>query len=134
MTELFEPDLNRGGSGSSRGNPAQIWTGDFNALTKEDYSPAFWDEVSRIRENNRWELPQTDLTREVKGYGFIDTWAHVGQPPPIKTCRFDTRIDYIYATPNLVNDETSPFRLVSVKHIQDDASDHNMVMAEFSPR
>ena len=44
----------------------QIWTGDFNALTKEDYTPEFWSEVSRIRENNNWELPQTDLTKEVR--------------------------------------------------------------------
>ena len=72
---------------------------------------------------------------QVKSYGFLDTWVCAGQPAPIKTCRFDTRIDYIYATEKLITEELgAPLRLSSVKHIQDDASDHNMVMAEFTPR
>lgn len=59
-------DLRRDLSPLFEARSHQIWTGDFNALTREDYSPEFWEDVSRIRENNKWELPQTDLTREVR--------------------------------------------------------------------
>ena len=44
----------------------QIWTGDFNALTKEDYSPEEWAEITNVRQKNSWELPKTELTTQVK--------------------------------------------------------------------
>ena len=44
----------------------QIWTGDFNALTKSDYDEPTWNEIARIRKKNNWESPQTSLTTEVK--------------------------------------------------------------------
>ena len=59
--------------------------------------------------------------------GFVDTWELKGRPAPIKTCRFDTRIDYIFASPGFVN----RFKPVSIQHVDDRASDHNMVIAEF---
>jgi len=43
----------------------QIWTGDFNALTQEDYSPDQWQSISNIRAKNSWESPQTALTKKV---------------------------------------------------------------------
>ena len=46
-------------------NCYQIWTGDFNALTKTDYDETTWEEIARIRAKNRWESPQTTLTTEV---------------------------------------------------------------------
>ena len=42
----------------------QIWTGDFNALSKEDYSEEQWNNITGIRKQNRWELPKTDLTKK----------------------------------------------------------------------
>ena len=39
----------------------QIWTGDFNSLTKEDYTEQGWEEGTRVRRNNRWELPKTEV-------------------------------------------------------------------------
>ena len=47
-------------------NAKQIWTGDFNALTKEDYIEEGWTQVYNIRQRNSWELPQTDLTAKVE--------------------------------------------------------------------
>ena len=44
----------------------QIWTGDFNALTKEDYSPEEWAEITNVRQKNSWELPKTELTTQVQ--------------------------------------------------------------------
>ncbi len=49
-----------------KANGCQIWTGDFNALTRKEYSEERWDEITRIRHRNHWELPQTDLTTKVK--------------------------------------------------------------------
>ena len=43
----------------------QIWTGDFNALTKEDYKPEEWTEITNVRQKNSWELPKTELTSQV---------------------------------------------------------------------
>jgi len=111
-------------------NYCQIWTGDFNALTKEDYSPEEWAEITNVRQKNSWELPKTELTTQVKAYGFQDTWHLVGCPPPVKTCRFDTRIDYIYANPKLL----SIYKVQEVVHVNDPASDHNMVKATFVKR
>ena len=48
-------------------NAAQIWTGDFNALTKEDYTAEQWQEVTNVRARNSWELPMTGVTTEVRG-------------------------------------------------------------------
>ncbi len=44
----------------------QIWCGDFNALTREDYDEATWEDIGRIRRQNRWESPQTELTKKVR--------------------------------------------------------------------
>ncbi len=43
----------------------QIWTGDFNALTREDYDTKVWQEIASVRERNSWESPKTDLTTKV---------------------------------------------------------------------
>ena len=64
---------------------------------------------------------------KVKEMGFKDTWELAGRPDPVSTCRFNTRIDYVYATPSLLDE----YPLVSVKHVDDRASDHNMVVAKF---
>ena len=47
------------------GGRDQIWCGDFNALTREDYDQKTWDEIAAVRRNNRWESPQTGLTSRV---------------------------------------------------------------------
>lgn len=53
--DLFEQDL------------PQIWTGDFNALTREDYSDTYWERnVVEVRERTHWEKPRTELTTEVR--------------------------------------------------------------------
>lgn len=70
----------------------------------------------------------TDVTTKMtKEFGFIDCWVRAGSPKPIKTCRFDTRIDYIYATPALFRKTD----LVDFQIVDDRASDHNMVLATF---
>ncbi len=63
----------------------------------------------------------------MKDIGFVDTWAECGRPAPVGTCRFDTRIDYVYASKSFL----ARHGLLSVRHVVDDASDHNMVVAKF---
>ena len=42
-----------------------IWTGDFNALTKEDYTDEEWQDIAKIRCQNSWESPKVDLIKKV---------------------------------------------------------------------
>ena len=44
---------------------SHIWVGDFNALTKEDYSEDGWQDIARIRRCNAWESPHVDVTTKV---------------------------------------------------------------------
>ena len=65
--------------------------------------------------------------KQVKGFGFKDSWREVGCPPPVKTCRFDTHIDYVYVNNKLL----SYYKVENVVHVEDKASDHNLVKATF---
>ena len=106
----------------------QIWTGDFNALTIDDYTQDELKEIAKIREQNSWEAPRSELTKKITNeYKFIDTWRSVESGLPIKTCRFGTRIDYIFASPQLLE----KFNVIEVIHDTDTASDHQMVVTKF---
>lgn len=43
----------------------QIWCGDFNALTRSDYSEEEWKEIANVRARNMWESPKTELMQKV---------------------------------------------------------------------
>ena len=92
-----------------------ILLGDFNALTKSDYSEKEWGKISRIRKYGKWELPVHELTDELK-----KEWYDCGSKDKHKTCRYDTRIDYIYTKNVKV---TSYGVIQTIPHI----SDHNVV-------
>ena len=68
--------------------------------------------------------------QQVKSSGMLDCWELSGKPLPIKTCRFDTRIDYIYISPTWLD----LWNLDLVRTIDDNASDHNMVIATFKSK
>eukprot|EP00095_Tigriopus_kingsejongensis_P006339 maker-scaffold804_size94796-snap-gene-0.18 protein:Tk06339 transcript:maker-scaffold804_size94796-snap-gene-0.18-mRNA-1 annotation:"hypothetical protein GUITHDRAFT_152728" len=104
----------------------QIWCGDFNALTFGDYNQEELECITQTRAKNSWELPVEELTQRVNNLGLVDSWAVMSSPPPLKTCRFDTRIDYIFISPTLMAD----MEIKTVEHIDKDTSDHNMVLAE----
>ena len=42
-------------------NDLQIWAGDFNSLTREDYSEANWEAVTSERMEDNWEDPRSDV-------------------------------------------------------------------------
>lgn len=111
--------------------PAQhILAGDLNALTRRDYDPTKWREITEVRAENRWEPPFHELTDKLHAAGYRDSWHHgenAGYPPT--TSRFETRIDYLLLSP------TFPGRFVARSHRHIDTrathvSDHALVMAE----
>ncbi len=140
LTEL--EDIRRRLSDLFEDEHHQIWAGDFNALTRTDYSDAQWQEVCDVRRRNRWEAPCVDVTARVKapsqeageedarqagGLGMVDCWEEAGKSGELRTCRFDTRIDYVFASRSFLD----AHKLVKCQHIVDSASDHNMILAEF---
>ena len=38
-----------------------MWLGDFNALTREDYTQQEWDKIASERSKNFWEEPRTEV-------------------------------------------------------------------------
>ena len=61
---------------------------------------------------------------------MMDCWELVDEDNkigPVKTCRFDTRIDYIFAN----NKWLKTWSIKQLETVDDDASDHNMVIATF---
>jgi len=105
---------------------AQVWTGDFNALTREDYTEGGWARVTEVRARGAWERPQTEVTSAVRAMGFEDCWATMGRPGPVSTCRFDTHIDYVY----LSNPAQETWQCKEVLHHPSNASDHKPVIVK----
>jgi len=40
---------------------SHAWAGDFNSLTKEDYTNEVWEEIPNVRKLNLWESPKTQV-------------------------------------------------------------------------
>ena len=40
---------------------SHIWAGDFNSLSKEDYTNEVWEEIANVRKLNLWESPKTQV-------------------------------------------------------------------------
>ena len=68
---------------------AHVWVGDFNSLTRNDYTDDEWTEVvlGRERSNNtitamrkKLEEPKSDVTSFIAGLGFSDCWPAGCQP------------------------------------------------------
>lgn len=78
--------------------------GDFNSLTRSDYTEEVWNEITEIRKKNDWEPPQTDVMDTLKDMGYVDLIGEYckskGQEVPL-TSRFDTRVDYILSNESL---------------------------------
>ena len=99
---------------------SSILLGDFNALTKKDYTPKEWSEIYKVRKNGCWELPLTSLTDNL-----TLEWLDSGSKDKKKTCRYNTRIDYIY-TKNL------NILKHNIIETHPTISDHNLVYINFN--
>lgn len=105
-------------------NTPTILLGDFNSLTGKDYSVKEWKYIYKIRENNKWELPISDLTTLISNRFFDTRWLTKNIFGEVGTCRFDTRIDYIFINKYLKNN------ILKVEHVKaiPDISDHDLVV------
>jgi endonuclease/exonuclease/phosphatase family metal-dependent hydrolase len=110
-----------------------ILMGDMNALTRDDYSDVYYqNSVLGIREESRWEKPRFDLTQLITNqWSFEDAFKQINphlKDEQVVTCRFGTRIDYIYIRPR-VNDDWILKECSIVD--SEKATDHNIVLAVF---
>ncbi|MEL6345046.1 MAG: endonuclease/exonuclease/phosphatase family protein [Myxococcota bacterium] len=108
----------------------ELWMGDFNALTRADYSPHQWSTIAAVREKNQWEPPRTVVSEWMQRAGFVDCWTLAGRTKPIATCRFNTRIDYLWASPAWA----AAWAVNACHAVPADASDHRMVVADMHNR
>jgi endonuclease/exonuclease/phosphatase family metal-dependent hydrolase len=101
-------------------NYQSILLGDFNALTKNDYNDKKWNDIHKIREKGKWELPVHQLTDAIN-----KEWNDSGKNNYHPTSRYDTRIDYIY-TKNI------DVKSYDVVKMIPNISDHNLVNISFT--
>mmetsp|Transcript_37749 Transcript_37749/g.82245 ORF Transcript_37749/g.82245 Transcript_37749/m.82245 type:complete len:293 (+) Transcript_37749:276-1154(+) len=121
-----------------------LWLGDFNALTESDYSHQEWRDITQVRSRNHWELPVTYLTSNMvashkekdavwQGLGLTDAFQAAPRDcrkGPLSTCRFGTRIDYVYFQSEKFNGHG--WQIVAIEHRDSKkCSDHNLVVATF---
>jgi len=108
----------------------QLWCGDFNTLSRGDYSDNEWEEIVTIRRNNGRKAPKNDVIEAIEKLGFTDNWTKAGRPEPRTTSRFDTRVDYIFSSRAF----DKKWTLKSLNHYPYSASDHSFVMSEFQQK
>ena len=72
---------------------AQIWAGDFNSVTREDYTDTEWAEIEEGRKklhskDSRYDdEPKVDVVAKMVELGFTDCWIETGRQGPLATCR-----------------------------------------------
>ena len=102
-----------------------ILLGDFNSLKRDDYTDEEWDAIEQSRKDTQWESCRTDVVGKILGdnvLGFQDVLGDFGKVRP--TCRFDTRIDYIFVP------RCDLFYVKDASVVESgDASDHKPVAA-----
>lgn len=113
-----------------------ILMGDMNALTREDYSENYFRNIVREkRVKSRWEKPYFDLTKLLtREWKYEDAFKLINpelKDEQVATCRFGTRVDYIYVHPRM-NDRwrVSKCEIIDAK----EATDHNIVLAMFEQK
>jgi len=107
-----------------------IILGDFNSVIKQDYSRREWEQVIQVKKDTNQENPVTTLTTNIlsyHGWNLIDSRKYANKTTgPKSTCRFNTRIDYIFLNEYC----RSKHRILLNEHIVaiPDISDHNLVV------
>jgi endonuclease/exonuclease/phosphatase family metal-dependent hydrolase len=110
-----------------------ILMGDMNALTRDDYSEDYYQKnIVQLREKSRWEKPCFHLTELITNqWNFQDAFKQINphaKDEQVVTCRYKTRIDYIYLRPR-INDSWF-LKQCSIINTQN-VTDHNAVFAIF---
>ena len=118
------------------GQNIDILMGDMNALTRDDYSDDYYQKnIVQVREKSDWERPEFDVTRLItRKWNFQDAFKQINpnlKDKQVVTCRFGTRIDYIYLRPR-DNDDWILKECYNVD--TEKATDHNIVVAVFEQK
>ena len=121
--------------------PHRILTGDFNALTRDDYTAAEWARIADVRARNAWEAPVSEVTAAMTraptkaaplGLQMVDACRDFVTANALGACtptsRFGTRIDYIYLSHALAGGGVAAYECHNC--MEPDISDHNLVLAE----
>jgi len=117
-------------------NNIDILMGDMNALTRNDYSDDYYQKnILEFRKKSYWEKPRFDLTEFITNqWNFQDAFKQINpnaKDEQVVTCRFKTRVDYIYLRPR-------PNDLWILKECSiintENATDHNAVFAVFEQK
>jgi hypothetical protein len=110
--------------------------GDMNALTRSDYSDDYYRKnLVELRKKSYWEKPCFDLTELITNqWNFQDAFKQINpnaKDEQVVTCRFKTRIDYIYLRPR--PDDLWILKECSIINTEN-ATDHNAVFAVFEQK
>lgn len=110
-----------------------VLLGDMNALTRSDYSDQFYQkEILAVRKRSFWEEPRFDLTTLLTDqWGYQDALKQFypeKKDEELSTCRYKTRIDYIYFHPR-INDQwiVKQCEIIDTQGL----TDHQAVFVEF---
>lgn len=111
-----------------------VLLGDMNALTRDDYTGAYFQRaVVDKRKNSSWEKPRFELTQLItEQWNYRDAFRRANpgaKDAEVVTCKFDTRIDYIFLRPR--EDDRWKLSRCSIIDTQP-ATDHHAVLAEFT--
>jgi endonuclease/exonuclease/phosphatase family metal-dependent hydrolase len=107
----------------------EIVVGDFNALDLNDYSHDYLEKIRFDRLNARRDEPSGKCITWMKEQGFVDTWREVNtEQKDASTCRFGTRIDFVWTRGELNGWKIKSCEIVSSKQ----ATDHELVICEFN--
>jgi endonuclease/exonuclease/phosphatase family metal-dependent hydrolase len=117
-------------------NNIDILMGDMNALTRSDYSDDYYRKnLVELRKKSYWEKPCFDLTELITNqWNFQDAFKQINpnaKDEQVVTCRFKTRIDYIYLRPR--PDDLWILKECSIINTEN-ATDHNAVFAVFEQK
>lgn len=95
-----------------------FFLGDFNSLRKEDYSNEELVRINNERRLSNWEVAHFDVVDRIMSAGFkINKYLNY-------TCRFKTRIDYIFHNPKWKIKQNS-----IINTIKYEVSDHQLVIS-----
>jgi endonuclease/exonuclease/phosphatase family metal-dependent hydrolase len=104
-----------------------LLAGDFNALTRDDYSDARWSEIAKERAAVGIESPAGDCVQFWADRGLIDVRRISNLTHGLMaTCHYGTRIDYMFVNPEFLS-VWWPFACWHTPT----ASDHSLVWTEF---
>uniref|UniRef100_A0A6B2LFH2 Endonuclease/exonuclease/phosphatase domain-containing protein n=1 Tax=Arcella intermedia TaxID=1963864 RepID=A0A6B2LFH2_9EUKA len=104
-----------------------VLLGDFNALSRADYTDQQWEAIVSERAKNRWEPAKTAVYDKLMGLGYRDAFPGRDKVAPnqLSTVWANIRIDWILLS------RSNPAQITHYEVLSSDASDHFPVLIKF---